>query len=223
MCPWSISSSDLLADLVLGEGTALDLLVAGPEGAVQALVGAQVGDVERSEHDQPAAVDLLLDLAGRGEQLAEQVGVAHLSEGRHLLLVQPLQLERLGDDVADVVRVPAAAIPAGRRRCAPRRWGRLPPLRCNFSASASARPRRPRRGRASVRVARHAGERAGTRTRRLAPESVRRWRAPPRRPPSRRRPAAGPGCRRTGEGAPHGDPASRWPPASPRRSAPTAP
>ena len=60
---------DLVADLLLRERAALELLVAHAEGAVEAVVAAQVADVERGEEHEALAVDGLLDVARRREQL----------------------------------------------------------------------------------------------------------------------------------------------------------
>ena len=76
---------DLVADLRLRERAALELLVAHAEGAVEAVVVAQVADVERREEHEALAVDGLLALARRREQLGQQLRVAHRREDRDLV------------------------------------------------------------------------------------------------------------------------------------------
>ena len=55
---------------------------------------AEVGDVERREEHEALAVDVLLDVARRGEQLAEQLGVADRGERGHLVEVEAVELAR---------------------------------------------------------------------------------------------------------------------------------
>ncbi len=105
----------LVADLRLRERPALELLVAHAEGAVQAVVVAHVADIERREQDEARAVDRVLDVARRSEQLAEQLGVAHRAEDGHVLHVQALELGRLGEDLAHA----AGILGGGRLRASP--------------------------------------------------------------------------------------------------------
>ena len=92
---------DLGGDLFLGEGDAVQLAVAGAVGAVFALVGAAVADVERGEHDQAGAVDLLLDGARGGKELFGQLRVLESDEGCDLVEGEALHLAGLGEDGAD--------------------------------------------------------------------------------------------------------------------------
>ena len=68
--------------LVVGEGAADDLVVVVPEAAVRAGVDALVADVERGEEDDAVAVDVLLELARRGEHLLLQSGRRSPRAGR---------------------------------------------------------------------------------------------------------------------------------------------
>jgi hypothetical protein len=97
--------SRFLGDLLLTQGAAVNLLIAGAECAVQALIGAQVRDVERGEHDQPLAVDLFLDLAGGGKEFAHELGVADRGQHGHVGKIQALHLKRLGEYVLDLFHV----------------------------------------------------------------------------------------------------------------------
>ena len=56
---------DLVGDLLHRQGDPGQLLVAPAKTAVEAVVGAVVGDIERGEKDQAVAVNRLFDLAGR--------------------------------------------------------------------------------------------------------------------------------------------------------------
>ena len=94
-----------MTDLVLGEGAALELLVAHAEGAVEAVVLAEVRDVERREQHETLAIDVLLDGARRGEQLGEQLGVADRGQRRDLVELETLGLGGLGEDLADAAGV----------------------------------------------------------------------------------------------------------------------
>jgi hypothetical protein len=89
---------DLAADLVLRQCPALELLVAHAEGAVEAVVGAQVGDVERGEEHEARAVDRVLD-----------------EQHRDILVAETLELGGLGQDLMD----------SGRRRLGVVRQGLL--------------------------------------------------------------------------------------------------
>ena len=93
---------DFGAELVVGEGAALDLVVVLPEPAVHARVDALVADVERGEEDDAVAVDVLLELAGRVEHLLEQRGVGHREQGGHLLEIEPLHAHGFRDDRPDL-------------------------------------------------------------------------------------------------------------------------
>ena len=65
-----------LRDLLLGQRPPLELSISGAEGAVQAVVGAQVGDVQRREDDEAAAVDSLLHALGGGEERVQKGRIA---------------------------------------------------------------------------------------------------------------------------------------------------
>ena len=101
---------DLVADLRLGERPALELPVADPEGAVETVVVAEVADVQRREEDEPGAVDGVLDVARRVEQLAQQLRVAHGAEHRDLVHLEAVELACLGEHLAH-----AAGVLGGRR------------------------------------------------------------------------------------------------------------
>ena len=100
----------LVADLLLGEGTPLELLIAHAEGTVEAVVVAEVADVERGEEHEARAVDGVLGVARRLEELGQQLGVAHRGEDRDLVHLEALELPRLGEDLAD-----AGGVLGGRR------------------------------------------------------------------------------------------------------------
>ena len=89
----------LVADLLLREDPALEFRVAHAEGAVQTVVAAEVADVERREEYEARAVDGVLGVARGAEELAEQLGVAHRAEHRHLGHVEALELPCFGEDL----------------------------------------------------------------------------------------------------------------------------
>ena len=95
-------------DLVLRERAPLEFGVARPEGAVRALVAAQVRDVQRREHHEPPAVDGLLDVLGGLEQLVEQVRVADVHQRGHVVRLEAVHLPGLRQHRAHPrgVRVP---------------------------------------------------------------------------------------------------------------------
>ena len=62
-----LQSDDLLFNLLLSELVARNGLVLLMIGAVSAAVDAVIGEIERGEHDDAVAVELLLDLLGHGE------------------------------------------------------------------------------------------------------------------------------------------------------------
>ena len=97
----------LLGDLLLRECPSFDFGVAGPEGAVEALIGAEVRDIERGEDHQPLPVDFVLHFLCGGEQSAQQGGIADGGEGGHVGQVEPFHEERLfqnGMDMSGVRR-----------------------------------------------------------------------------------------------------------------------
>ena len=62
-----LQRDDLLFNLLLSELVARNGLVLLMIGAVSAAVDAVIGEIERGEHDDAVAVELLLDLLGHGE------------------------------------------------------------------------------------------------------------------------------------------------------------
>ena len=62
-------------DLFDGQRLTGDLLVALAEGAVEAVVHAEVGDVEGGEENEPTTVNLVLDKVGRLEDLLQESGI----------------------------------------------------------------------------------------------------------------------------------------------------
>ena len=99
--PLPLQDPDLVGDLLHRQGDPGQLLVAPAETAVEAVVGAVVGDVERGEEHQAVAVDRLLDLPGRRPDPLDQLLVLGLEEDGGLLRGKALQFHRLGDDLLD--------------------------------------------------------------------------------------------------------------------------
>lgn len=60
-----------LPDLVRIQCPADRLFIGSSECAVQALIGAEVGDVQRSKKDNPVSVDLFLHGFGRMKQFVQ--------------------------------------------------------------------------------------------------------------------------------------------------------
>jgi hypothetical protein len=86
----------LAGNFVLRQHLPFQFGVLGAEGAIAALVLAEVGNVERRKQHEPVAVNLVLDPARDGEHFLEQHRVLHFHQGRHLLRVQALEFARLG-------------------------------------------------------------------------------------------------------------------------------
>ena len=99
---------NFLGDFFLAERLPLEGLVAGAEGAVGALVRAEVGDVERGEEDEALPVDALLDLPCGREKFAQERGVADVGQDGHLLAVQAFQLGGFCQDFLHSGRVRTA-------------------------------------------------------------------------------------------------------------------
>ena len=102
-------------DFLLRERPPVELGVACPEGAVGALVAAQVGDIQRGEDHEPSAVNGLLDVLGGVEELVQQLRVADAHQRRHVLGLEPLQF---------APPWPARLARARRRRAGAARWRR---------------------------------------------------------------------------------------------------
>jgi hypothetical protein len=83
----------------LGQRAAMDAGVARPEGAVQALVAAEIGDVKRGKQDEPFPVDLLFDGAGRLENLMQELGVFHIGQQGDLGCADAFHLSRMFKNV----------------------------------------------------------------------------------------------------------------------------
>ena len=74
--------------------------VAGAKRAVDGLVAAEVGDVERREQHEAVAVGALLDPPGRLEDLGEKLGVGDPHQGVQVTLGETLEIERPRQDIA---------------------------------------------------------------------------------------------------------------------------
>jgi hypothetical protein len=103
----------LLGDFGLGEDAAFELGVGGAEGAVGALVLAEVRDVERGEQHEAVAIDLLLDETRGGEDLFQQVGFASFHEHGDLRGIEAVEEAGFGQDLADAGRTGPAGFGEG--------------------------------------------------------------------------------------------------------------
>ncbi len=116
--PLLLEPAHLAGDLLLGQRAALELPVPDAEGAVEALVPAEVRDVERREDHEPLAVDRLLHPPGRVEELAEEAGVGNAGEDGEVAAAEPLHLEGLREEVADLAGVRIRGADARSRQTA---------------------------------------------------------------------------------------------------------
>ena len=96
-----LKGDDLAPDLVLGELLARDVLVLHVVGAVDAAVDAVVGEVERREHDDAVAVEVLLDLLGEGIDFGVLLGDVAVEEDSGLAVGESLAETCLVQDFVD--------------------------------------------------------------------------------------------------------------------------
>ena len=96
-----LKGNDLAPDLVLGELLARDVLVLHVVGAVDAAVDAVVGEVERREHDDAVAVEVLLDLLGEGVDFGVLLGDVAVEEDGGLAVGESLAETCLVQDFVD--------------------------------------------------------------------------------------------------------------------------
>ena len=90
---------DLAAKLLRAQRAAQGGGVRAAEGAVQAVVGAIVADVERGEDHDPVAVDFALELPRGGEDPLAALGVVGRQQHGCLLQLQRLLGQALGQHV----------------------------------------------------------------------------------------------------------------------------
>ena len=100
-----LQRDDLVLDLLLRELLAADVLVLRVVGAVDAAVDAIVGKIERREHDDTLAVEVLLDLLREGVDLLELFGIVAREKDARLTVVNALAQLRLFDDAVDQLHV----------------------------------------------------------------------------------------------------------------------
>ena len=109
-----LQGDDLGADLLLGQLFSGDTLVLQVVGAVQTAVDAVVGQVQGRKHDDPVAVEVLLDLLGQGVDLL--VAILQLTGQQHggLPVGQTLAQLCLFDDGIDQLCVRLVGIGIGQ-------------------------------------------------------------------------------------------------------------
>ena len=90
-----LKGDDFLSYLILGELLPGDGLVLSVVRAVDAAVDTVVGEIQRSEHDDPVAVEVFLDLLAQIEYLPDDPGILALQKGGRLLVGEPLYLRPL--------------------------------------------------------------------------------------------------------------------------------
>ncbi len=101
LVPHVLQGDHFGADLILGELLAADVGVRAVIGAVGAAVDAVVREVERSEHHDPVAVELLLDLHGEVADPLIFFGQFAFEEDGGFAVAEPFALLRLFEDGVD--------------------------------------------------------------------------------------------------------------------------
>ena len=96
--PFTFQHPDLVFDLFHREGDPDQVPVAAAKTAVEAVVGAVVGDVEGGEQDQTVAVDRLLDFPGGLPDQRDHFPIFGLQKDGRLLQGKTLEFFGFGDD-----------------------------------------------------------------------------------------------------------------------------
>ena len=109
LVPLPLQGQHLLAEFVLVQRAADRLPVRAAEGAVLAIVGAIVADVERGEDHDAVAVDVAFELPGGVENLLDQLRPVGRQQHGGLLDRKRLLGHALGDNLADLGRRRLAA------------------------------------------------------------------------------------------------------------------
>ena len=108
LVPLAQDDPGFLKYLVPAQGAAGHFGIGFPEGAVQAFVGAEIGDIQRSEQHDAVAVNFFLDRLGGVVQLRRQFRRGKAHQHGHVRKREPLQFPGLGKDLARPRRVLAA-------------------------------------------------------------------------------------------------------------------
>jgi len=85
-------------DLILRQYAAFDSRVFCPERAIEALVGAQVRNIERREQHESPAVNMLLDRSGGMEKLFDLLLVRNGCKRRDLIRFKAFALRGMRED-----------------------------------------------------------------------------------------------------------------------------
>ncbi len=90
---------DFVVELWHGERFSAHFFVGAAEAAVLAVIDAFVADVERREEYDTVAVDPLFKLARAFKNFFDQFRVFGIDQGRHLLRIESVFIERLLDNL----------------------------------------------------------------------------------------------------------------------------
>jgi hypothetical protein len=105
LVPAVLHRGHLRADFVRAERAPYRVGVRATEGAILAIVAAQVADVQRSEEHDAVAVDIALELPGGGKDFFRQIRIISLEQRGGFSQAQSLLGEALGNYFAHTGRL----------------------------------------------------------------------------------------------------------------------
>ena len=109
-----LKGDHLPADLLLGQLLSGNVFVLRVVGTVNAAVDTVIGQIQRREHHDSVAVEILLDLLGQGVYFLVFLLQIAVQQNDGFLVGQPLPQPGFGQNLVDQRRVMLVGLPVGQ-------------------------------------------------------------------------------------------------------------